>query len=56
MVGELLVIIAMKTSLGAQLEFARKFSASPMLLATMLVIFVLGMVVELRTKRGLILN
>jgi NitT/TauT family transport system permease protein len=56
MAGELFMIIAMKTSLGAQLEFARKFSASPILLATMLVIFIIGMVVELHIKRGLTLD
>ena len=32
--GELLVIIAEKPSLGAQLEFARQFAKAPQLLAT----------------------
>lgn len=62
MAGELLVIIAEKPSLGAQLEFARQFSQAPTLLATMLVILILGMVVDglfssaarsLRRRRGL---
>lgn len=62
MAGELLVIIATKPSLGAQLEFARQFSQAPLLLATMLVILILGMVVDglfatlskrMRAKRGL---
>lgn len=56
MAGELLVIIAMKTPLGAQLEFVRQFSQAPLLLATMLVIFIIGMVVEMHTKRGLTLD
>jgi NitT/TauT family transport system permease protein len=65
MAGELLVIIATKPSLGAQLEFARQFSQAPLLLATMLVILILGMVVDslfatfskrMRTKRGLTLD
>ena len=62
MAGELLVIIAEKPSLGAQLEFARQFSKAPQLLATMLVILILGMLVDglfssysrrLRRRRGL---
>jgi len=62
MAGELLVIIAERPSLGAQLEFARQFSQSATLLATMLVILILGMVVaglfsslarSLRRRRGL---
>ncbi len=62
MAGELLVIIAERPSLGAQLEFARQFSQSATLLATMLVILILGMVVDglfsslarsLRRRRGL---
>lgn len=62
MAGELLVIIATRPSLGAQLEFARQFSQAPLLLATMLVILILGMVVDalfatlskrMRAKRGL---
>lgn len=62
MAGELLVIIAEKPSLGATLEFARQFSKAPQLLATMLVILILGMVIDglfsswsrhLRRRRGL---
>lgn len=62
MAGELLVIIAENPSLGAQLEFARQFSKAPQLLATMLVILILGMVVDglfstlargIRRRRGL---
>jgi NitT/TauT family transport system permease protein len=62
MAGELLVIIAEKPSLGANLEFARQFSKAPELLATMLVILILGMIVDglfssfsrrLRRRRGL---
>lgn len=46
MAGELLVIIAESPSLGAQLEFARQFSQAPVLLATMIVILLLGMLVD----------
>lgn len=62
MAGELLVIIAEKPSLGASLEFARQFSEAAQLLATMIVILVIGMIVDglfgyfaarLRAKRGL---
>lgn len=62
MAGELLVIIAEKPSLGANLEFARQFSKAPQLLATMLVILVIGMLVDslfatyarrMRRRRGL---
>lgn len=62
MAGELLVIIAEKPSLGANLEFARQFSKAPQLLATMLVILILGMLVDglfsalarrIRRRRGL---
>jgi len=62
MAGELLVIIAEKPSLGANLEFARQFSKAPELLATMLVILVIGMIVDgifsaasrrMRARRGL---
>ena len=62
MAGELLVIIAEKPSLGANLEFARQFSKAPQLLATMLVILILGMLVDglfsayarrMRRRRGL---
>lgn len=62
MAGELLVIIAERPSLGASLEFARQFSQATLLLATMLVILVIGMAVDgifssfatrLRVRRGL---
>lgn len=62
MAGELLVIIAERPSLGGLLEFARQFSQSATLLATMLVILTLGMIVDglfttaakhLRARRGL---
>ncbi|MGV1004675.1 MAG: ABC transporter permease [Candidatus Nanopelagicales bacterium] len=62
MAGELLVIIAARPSLGATLEFARQFSQAGQLLATMIVILILGMTVDglfgclsarLRAKRGL---
>lgn len=62
MAGELLVIIAESPSLGAQLEFARQFSQAPVLLATMIVILILGMIVDtfftvtskrLRANRGM---
>jgi NitT/TauT family transport system permease protein len=46
MAGELLVIIAGRPSLGANLEFARQFSQADLLLATMLVVLVLGMLVD----------
>lgn len=46
MAGELLVIIAERPSLGAQLEFARQFAKAPMLLATMIVILLIGMLVD----------
>ncbi len=44
--GELLVILGNRPSLGARLEFAREFSDSQGLLATMLVVLVIGMVVD----------
>ena len=46
MAGELLVIIAERPSLGAQLEFARQFADAPMLLATMIVILAIGMLID----------
>lgn len=63
MAGELLVIIAERPSLGGQLEFARQFAKAPQLLATMLVILILGMLVDglfssaarkIRERRGLV--
>lgn len=62
MAGELLVIIAERPSLGAQLEFARQLAKAPQLLGTMLVILIIGMLVDglfssaarrLRQRRGL---
>lgn len=62
MAGELLVIIAARPSLGTQLDFARQLAKAPELLATMLVILVIGMIADglfssaarsMRRKRGL---
>jgi NitT/TauT family transport system permease protein len=44
--GEILVIISNKTSLGQQLQFDREFADAPGLLATMLVILVIGIVLD----------
>ncbi|MFH1329719.1 MAG: ABC transporter permease [Actinomycetota bacterium] len=46
MAGELLVIIAHKQSIGVQLQVAREFSDAPGLMATMLVILIIGIVVD----------
>lgn len=46
MAGELLVIIAKRPSLGQQLEFTRGNSDYPALIATMLVILVIGIVID----------
>ncbi|GAA1516882.1 ABC transporter permease [Sphaerisporangium rubeum] len=46
MAGELLVIIANRPSLGEQLHFARELADSPGLLATMIIILVIGIVVD----------
>ncbi|HEY3010018.1 MAG TPA: ABC transporter permease subunit [Micromonosporaceae bacterium] len=46
MAGELLVVIATKTSLGAQLNFAREFSQSDRLISVMVVILVVGLGVD----------
>jgi NitT/TauT family transport system permease protein len=62
MAGELLVIIAERPSLGGTLEFARQFAKADELLATMIVILVIGMLVDglfssfaarVRRRRGL---
>jgi sulfonate transport system permease protein len=45
--GELLVIIAAQPSLGVRLQFAREFSDATGLLATMIVILLIGIVVDL---------
>lgn len=46
MAGELLVILGNRPSLGARLQFAREFSDAAGLLATMLVILLIGMAVD----------
>lgn len=46
MAGELLVIIASKPSLGVQLQFYREFADAPALIATMIVVLVLGMIFD----------
>ncbi|MCZ2402955.1 ABC transporter permease [Paenarthrobacter sp. Z7-10] len=46
MAGELLVIIASRPSLGAQLQFFREFADTAGLMSTMLVILLLGMAVD----------
>jgi NitT/TauT family transport system permease protein len=47
MAGELLVIIASRPSLGSQMQFAREFNDAAGLIATMVVIFVLGILVDM---------
>jgi NitT/TauT family transport system permease protein len=44
--GEIIVIIGNKVSLGQQLQFDREFADAPGLLATMLVILVIGIVLD----------
>ncbi|MCM0676933.1 ABC transporter permease [Micromonospora phytophila] len=46
MAGELLVVIATRTSIGAQLTYARELSETTRLIAIMIVILVLGLVVD----------
>jgi NitT/TauT family transport system permease protein len=46
MAGELLVVIAERTSIGAQLTYARDFSDAPRLMAIMIVILVVGILVD----------
>ncbi|MGY0231648.1 ABC transporter permease [Longispora urticae] len=46
MAGELLVVIAGQPSLGANLNFAREFNDAPGLIATMIVILVIGLGVD----------
>jgi NitT/TauT family transport system permease protein len=63
MAGELLVIIAQQPALGAQLQLQRDLADAEGLLATMIVILVIGIVVDLvvfgaverriRVRRGL---
>jgi NitT/TauT family transport system permease protein len=47
MAGELLVIIASRPSLGVQMQFAREFNDAAGLIATMVVIFLIGILVDL---------
>jgi NitT/TauT family transport system permease protein len=64
MAGELLVLIPGQVSIGSQLQFAREFSDASGLIATMLVILVIGIVVDavifnsversIRARRGLV--
>jgi NitT/TauT family transport system permease protein len=46
MAGELLVVIATKTSIGAQLEYARELSDAPRLIVIMIVVFIIGIAVD----------
>ncbi|WBC17858.1 ABC transporter permease subunit [Micromonospora sp. WMMA1998] len=46
MAGELLVVIATRTSIGAQLTYARELSEAPRLMAVMIVILVVGLLVD----------
>ncbi|HEX2046245.1 MAG TPA: ABC transporter permease [Acidimicrobiales bacterium] len=46
MAGELLVIVASRPSIGAQLQFARDVSAADEMMAIMIVILVIGIVVD----------
>ncbi|MEU4713542.1 ABC transporter permease [Micromonospora purpureochromogenes] len=46
MAGELLVVGISQTSLGAQLTYARELADSPWLLATMIVILIVGLLVD----------
>jgi len=65
MAGELLVIIAETPSLGTTLDFARQMSKAPELIATMIVILIIGMLVDtifgalsrkIRRDRGLAID
>ncbi|MBX6354268.1 MAG: ABC transporter permease [Micromonosporaceae bacterium] len=46
MAGELLVIIASKPSVGVRLQFAREFADASSMIATMIVILVIGLLVD----------
>ncbi|MFU8851568.1 ABC transporter permease [Micromonospora sp. SL1-18] len=46
MAGELLVVIATRTSIGAQLTYARELSEAPRLMAIMIVILLVGLGVD----------
>jgi NitT/TauT family transport system permease protein len=64
MAGELLVIVVGQTGIGARLQYARELSDAPGLMATMIVILILGIFVDIvlfglaersiRERRGLI--
>lgn len=63
MAGELLVIIGKKPSLGVRIDFARQLNDTPLLIAYMIVILVIGILVDtafgqgerrLRRRRGLV--
>ena len=63
MAGELLVVVANRPSLGADLQYAREFSDAPALMALMIVVLVVGIVADaafggadrrIRRRRGLI--
>ena len=63
MAGELLVIIGSKPSLGVRMDFARELSDTPLLIAYMIVILIIGIIVDaifgaadrrVRARRGLI--
>jgi NitT/TauT family transport system permease protein len=57
MAGELLVIIPGTQSIGTRLSFAREFSDSEGLIATMIVILVIGLLVDAifgRIERGVL--
>lgn len=62
MAGELLVVIANRPSLGVQLQYYREFADATALIATMIVVLVLGMIFDavfsklldaVRSRRGL---
>ena len=63
MAGELLVVIANRPSIGVRLQFARELSDAPALIASMIVILVIGIFVDslfglaersVRQRRGLV--
>jgi len=64
MAGELLVIVAGQPSIGVRLQLARDLLDAPQLLATMIVILVIGIFVDavvfsslersIRARRGLV--
>jgi NitT/TauT family transport system permease protein len=65
MAGELLVIIGNKPSLGVRMDFARELSDTPLLIAYMIVILIIGIVVDaifgvadrrIRSRRGLLVG